>query len=542
MSDALAKALLRRHPEYDSRYEHWEFLRACYEGGREWFDENLFQYWKEGADEYAARKNRAYRFNHSREVVDLVNKYLFRAQIMRGDENVPEAVRSFWDQSTKEGLDIDYLMRSISKEASIFGRIYVMVDSNRQTSAPLSVAAAREAGIRTFAYIINPLDALDMSFDEQDQLNWILIRETTRDDSDFANSSGDIEERLRLWTRTGWILYRITEYAPNEALAPGSFVSMVNEQKYTIEILGQGEHSLGRVPVIVHDNVEHDSNYYAPSLINDIAYQDRAVANYLSNLDAIIQDQTFSQLAIPAQALMPGEEEQTKNKLIEMGTKRIFLYNAEAGVAPQFLSPDPKQVDVIITAVRQVINEIYHSVGLAGERTKQDNSMGIDNSSGVAKAYDFERINALLSTKAKALQRVEHEIVRLVMAWNGEKVPMNADPLKWVKYADTFDVRGLADEFDIAKKLSEVAAPRTVRRYQMSSLVDKLMPVLPESERKQVEKELEEWPVQVAPMSPNDSSPSGGPPGSTVSDPKASNQGSVPSEPLGGTTSSGATK
>jgi hypothetical protein len=38
-------------------------------------------------------------------------------------------------------------------------------------------------------------------------------------------------------------------------------------------------------------------------LIADIAYLDRAAANYLSNLDAIIQDQTFSQLVIPAEAL-----------------------------------------------------------------------------------------------------------------------------------------------------------------------------------------------------------------------------------------------
>lgn len=541
MSDALAAALLRRHPEYESRYNHWEFLRATYEGGREWFDDNLFRYWKEGADEYEERKARAYRFNHSREVVDLVNKYLFRAQVMRGEENVSLAVRDFWSRSTKEGLDIDYLMRSISKEGSVFGRIYIMVDSNRTVSGPLSRADAQKAGIRTFSYIINPLDALDMSFDDQDQLNWILIRETVRDDEDFENSSGNIEERLRLWTRTGWILYRIAEHKDAQWVPPeGSITATVNNKKYAVEIIDQGEHNLGRVPVIVHDDTQHDSDYYAPSLINDIAYQDRAVANYLSNLDAIIQDQTFSQLAIPAQALMPGEEEQTKDKLIEMGTKRIFLYNAEAGVAPEFLAPDPKQVDVIITAVRQVINEIYHSVGLAGERTKQDNSMGIDNSSGVAKAYDFERINALLATKAKALQRVEHELVKLVLAWNGETVPVDVDPLTWVKYAETFDVRALADEFDIAKKLAEVGAPRTVRRFQMEGLIDKLMPVLSEANRNEVNQELKEWPVQLPAISQN--SPDTGSPGSSASDPKASNQGSVPSEPLGGTSSAGATK
>jgi hypothetical protein len=530
---ALAKALLRRHPEYDDRLEHWEFLRVCYDGGREWFDQNLFQYWKEGEEEYEARKSRAYRFNHSREVVDLVNKYLFRTQIARGVDNVPQSVIRFWMQTTKDGMDIDYFMRNVSKQASIMGRVYIVVDSTNQIAGPISVADARRAGIRNFAYIVNPIDAVDMSFDENDELNWILIRETYRDDSDFENSSGDVEERLRLWTRTGWVLYQLSEYKQGDEVPVDVIVTEVDSYRYTVTKLGEGTHGLGRVPVIVHDHVEHYSDYYAPSLINDIAYQDRAVANYLSNLDAIIQDQTFSQLAIPAQALMPGEEEQTKNKLIEMGTKRIFLYNAEAGVAPEFLSPDPKQVDVIITAIRQVINEIYHSVGMAGERTKQDNSMGIDNSSGVAKAYDFERINALLSTKAHSLESAEQEIVELVMMWNGDTVASDTDRSKWVKYSDTFDVRGLVDEFDMAAKLQKISAPAIIRRIQMSKLVDKMLPVISDAERAEIDKELMEWPESVEEMleSPSDSDSDS----DDLGDSQEPTQGAVQPEPLGTT-------
>lgn len=531
MSDKVTKALLRRHPEYEARLSHWVFLRSAYEGGREWFEDNLFRYWKEGDDEFVARKTRAYRFNHSREVVDLINKYLFRAQIKRGVDNVPQSVVNFWSSATKDGMDVDYLVRQISKSASIFGRIYIVVDSSRTQDLPISVADATQAGIRNFAYIVNPIDALDMSFDSNGQLNWILIRETYRNDDDFVEGDGDVEERLRLWTKTGWTLFRVAEYTQDTIIPIEATLTSVESRKYLVEIVDEGTHNLGKVPVIVHDNVEHDSSYYSPSLINDIAYQDRAVANYLSNLDAIIQDQTFSQLAIPAQALMPGEEEQTKNKLIEMGTKRIFLYNAEAGVAPAFLSPDPKQVNVIITAIRQIINEIYHSVGMAGERTKQDNSMGIDNSSGVAKAYDFERINALLTTKASALQRLEHQLVEMVMLWNGENtVESTMDKSAWVKYAETFDVRGLVDEFDMAAKLQKIGAPATVRRLQMSTLVDKMLPVISQEERAEVDAELEEWPPKVPVMDSSDDQDS-----DDSTDPNRPTQGSVQPEPFGST-------
>jgi hypothetical protein len=84
-----------------------------------------------------------------------------------------------------------------------------------------------------------------------------------------------------------------------------------------------GEHGLGMVPVFPVDCMgQSESPYFSPSLIDDIAYLDRAVANYLSNLDAIIQDQTFSQLAIPVQSLLPGDE--NHGKVLELGTKRVL--------------------------------------------------------------------------------------------------------------------------------------------------------------------------------------------------------------------------
>src|SRR5690606_18711651 len=106
------------------------------------------------------------------------------------------------------------------------------------------------------------------------------------------------------------------------------------------ELIGVGEHKLGRVPAVPVDHIVSDNPYWAMSLVDDIAYLDRAVANYLSNLDAIIQDQSFSQLVMPAQALTPGDD--SNNKLIELGTKRIFTYDGAAGGKPEYISPDPK--------------------------------------------------------------------------------------------------------------------------------------------------------------------------------------------------------
>lgn len=478
-SKQLKELVQRRHPQFEDHLAHWAFLEATYDGGREWFKENIFRYIKEGDSEFKDRVDRAYRFNHTREVVDLINKYLFKQNIVRNEEDAPESVKKFWKRSTRNGMGISDFSRQISKKTSIYGRVAIVVDRTTAEGEIVSKADEKAANLQTYAYIVPPEQVLDYSYDEQGALNWILLLEQVRDDADPLSSSGKVGVRYRLWTKTYWLLI--------EERGKG--------RTKTWEITDSGEHSLGEVPVVLADHIVSDDLYVSPAMIDDIAYLDRAVANYLSNIDAIIQDQTFSQLAMPAQGVSPGEDAYDKMK--EMGTKRIFLYDGgEAANKPFYLSPDVKQAQVIITTIKTIINEIYHTVGLAGERTKQDNALGIDNSSGVAKAYDFERVNALLAAKADSLEMTENKIVRLVCLWNGDRKADDEDGEELVTYPNNFDTRGLYDEFDLAARLMLVDAPDSVRREQMQSVLDKLFPQLPQEKRAEIEKELKDWPPQ----------------------------------------------
>lgn len=472
----LRALVARRHPKYEELLPHWNFMAATYHGGRDWFKSNIFRYIKEGDKEFEDRLGRAYRFNHTREVVDLINKYLFKQAIVRNEVDAPEPVKRFWRKATKNGLSIKDLARQISKKSSQYGRIGVVVDMTKAVAPVVSREDEQKANVHAYAYIVGPQQLLDYSYDSEGILNWVLIHEVGRDDEDPLASSGAAILRYRLWTRQEWFLFK-------EERTTGKQTKIVLEN--------QGRHDLGEVPVILADNIIGDEDYEAPALIDDIAYLDRATANYLSNLDAIIQDQTFSQLAMPAQNVLPGDDKYTQ--LLEMGTKRVFLYDGEGGGQPFYLSPDVKQAELIVTAVNKIIGEIYHTVGLAGERTKQDNAVGIDNSSGVAKAYDFERVNALLAAKADSLETVENKIARLVAKWHGVTLSDDAEAL--VSYPDNFDTRGLYDEFDIAARLMLIEAPDTVRRTQMEAVIDKLFPQLAKDLKKKMMAELKGWPV-----------------------------------------------
>ena len=454
----------RRHPEYEGMVAHWDFLGLCYVGGRKWFTkDNLFKYHKEGAGEYRNRLKRAYRFNHSREVVDLVNKYLFRSDIKRSN-SAHECLKRFWKSTTTDGQGIDEFQKGLSTKNSIFGCPWVVVDS---TIRDADTQSDEEEQGGAYAYIVNPQDVLDMSWADDGSLNWVLIREWHRKDSDPLKGDSGMQARYRLWTKTESVLIE------------------KSDEKYSV--VSNPNHNLGEVPAFRADNLFSPETYVSPALIADIAYLDRACANYASNLDVIIQDQSFSQLAMPAQNVLPGEDayEQT----VKMGTKRVFLYDGEGGSEPKYLSPDPRQAQLIISATQQLINEIYHSVGLAGERTKQDNSKGIDNSSGVAKSKDFERVVSLLIAKASALQSAERKMARLVLKWHGQDVPDESP----VDYSDSFDVRGVAEDISLAMQLSALEVPDSIMSQQLTQLIDKMFPHLSKDVIESIRRDADNW-------------------------------------------------
>lgn len=492
-TDALRAFYDRRHPGFDESIAHWRFLDAAYRGGRDWFTTNIFRYFKEGDNEFDKRLQRAYRFNHTKEVVELVQKYLFKGEITRNTADAPDVVNQFWKKATKGGASIEQLMRLVNVNNSVGGRVAIVVDNNFQAEVevaegvtrPVSIAEAKEQNFRIYAYTVPVKDILDYAYDEDGdgELLWVKLREIVRDDKDPFYSTGDLIERVRLWTRDGWELYEEVETGET------TIRNGVRQPVKKVELVDFGYHKLGFVPVYFADHTINEDSYRVTGLIDDIAYLDRAVANYLSNLDAIIQDQTFSQLAIPSQAIQSGDD--MFNKVLEMGTKRIFVYDAGAGSSakPEYLSPDPKQAGVILSVINKIINEIYHTIGLAGERTKEDNAVGIDNSSGVAKAYDFERVNSLLLAKAQSCQNAENWMVKCVLAWAGEK-PLKDD---LVTYPSTFDIMGLNDELVTAEALAKLNAPIEVRREQMRSTVDKIFPQLKAELRKKLHADIDKW-------------------------------------------------
>lgn len=78
-------------------------------------------------------------------MVNLINKYLFKEDIHRNIEEAPEQIRNFWKRATRQNASIDAFMAAIDLQSSIYGRIWVVVDSTMNGDVE-SVADEKQKG------------------------------------------------------------------------------------------------------------------------------------------------------------------------------------------------------------------------------------------------------------------------------------------------------------------------------------------------------------------------------------------------------------
>ena len=107
----------------------WDFLQSSYEGGMKYISNNLFQYIKEGNIEFDKRKERAYRENHTRRIVDLIISYLFKAQPTRVMTN--QLLIDFYDNVDGLGTPMHQKLKYFSSMASVLGRVYIVMDKRQ---------------------------------------------------------------------------------------------------------------------------------------------------------------------------------------------------------------------------------------------------------------------------------------------------------------------------------------------------------------------------------------------------------------------------
>jgi hypothetical protein len=436
----------------------WDFFYESYIGGPTYLNNQLFKYYKEGSAEFSQRQERAYRENYCKNVVDIVNSYIFKESALR-KYNSPE-LEKFFENIDGKGNDIAHFMKRVSTLSSVVGRMYVVVDKGRLPEEEITGTYYDNLKTSPYCYIVYPQDVTDIAFDEFGRVKWAIIRERTRDDDDPFVSEGDYTSNYKLWQKGKWTLY---DEGGTE--------------------LDSGSTGMDFVPVVPVDSGEELGELSSTGIIYDIAYLDRSIFNNYSRIDAIIADQTFSQLIFPLEGL-PLQEMMTDNDLRErfmkLATNRVLFYSVAAGESkPSYISPDATQAEFILSHIKHQITQLYTSLGLQPIQSS-------NYASGTSKEWDFDRLNKILAGKANNLEIAEKKIVEAFSRWQ------NKDTKTVINYPNEFDIRSLADELLLVQEFTLLDVSKTFNSEIKKNLATKALPKADKRTMDIIHSEIEE--------------------------------------------------
>lgn len=433
----------RLHPSYHINKYLWDFFLDSYYGGPHYLNTQLFKYYKEGPKEFDLRKERAYRENYCKNIVDIINSYIFKEQATRKTTN--KKLDDFYKDFDGAGSDVSQFMKKVSTKSSVLGRTYVVVDKTSLSDEERTGTFADNLKTKPYCYTVNPQDVPDVAFDKFGNIKWIIIREWNREDDDPFNDSGDLSLQYRLWMPGEWQLYDESG-----------------------DMIDSGQTGIDCVPVVYVDSGESISELNSTGLLFDIAYLDRSIYNNYSRLDAIIADQTFSQLIFPVEGLLVQEmmtDETMREQFLTLATNRILFYSASCEAKPEYISPDASQANFILETIKHQINQIYASIGLQPIASSS-------YASGTSKQWDFDKLNKILAGKSSNLEIAERKILNIFNQWTG------ANATATINYPNDFDIRSLSDELLLAQEFSLLDISQTFNSEIKKNLVLKSLPKL----------------------------------------------------------------
>ncbi len=457
--DKLTEAIRRKRSEFSRVEPGYQFFEESYKGGIDYVSSrNLHKHAFEDEDSFDERKARAFFYNYSAPIVNAYNSFIYRQEIKRDYGVLKDDVlfQKFLTNADRQGNSYEEVVRKSSKWSSVKGIEYWIIDKPSNTANNKK----QELDQALFPYLVrvDASNVWDWGLDEFGNLLWVKIRETVSDQEDFKKQGKAIEQ-FRVWYRDRWELYIIDMEG--------------KERKARLD--SEGLHPIGEVPLVC---VCHSSEepMLGMSLLNDIAYVNRALFNWCSLLDEILYRQTFSQFIFPEDPENPQGDK-------ALGTAKGLGFPPEATHPPSFISPDSSQATVLITQIEKGVEEIYRLATLRG-------AIGVtEQSSGVARAYDFMITNTNLANKAINMEEAEMKAIDFWYRW--QNPDSKKEPEHMIEYPRDFDIKSLEDEIANALEAQTLKISNRFMELLKERIVKKMLPRLARKDMDLILEELE---------------------------------------------------
>jgi len=412
--------LAATHPEYAPEIRKADFCLSAYSGGPDFVAAgNLFRHFRENLADYDDRLSRAYYTNYCRAVVrSYLNHISRRVPYVATSPAAASVLAQLTSNVDRRGTTLtEFLFEQMAPLVLAMGWCGVLVDEPRKSRAAASLADDRAGAVFPYLVIVTPDRIINWDIDEFGNFNWVRIRQPRENNPDpFVSPDDQTQWQYLTWTRAAWFLH--------DADAA---------------LVASGEHSLGRVPlVIVHTERNLSREIAGVGLLNDIACINREIFNISSLIQEFLYRQCFNILAVPGRVNpSPGEGAES----VALGVSNFLEYDADSSGSPSYLTPPTDPAEYLQKEREVLIAEIYRTAIIADFSDSNNRSH-----SGLSKEFDFHHANRSLAKIASNWEKATARILQVAFAWLG----MDAEIV--VEFNKEFNIRDVAT--DLANALN----------------------------------------------------------------------------------------
>jgi hypothetical protein len=398
---------------YNDNYLRWLFLLESYMGGDVYRKgQHLTRYQLETEAQYMARLASTPLDNHCRSVVNVYNSFMFREEPNRelGSLELDPSLRDFLEDADLEGRDLDSVMKEVSTWASVFGHCYMLL--SKPNISAVTRADELAEGVRPYVSLLTPLTVYDWTYERGANGRYELT---------YLKYVEDINNQITM----------VMEWYPDRIITTKT--DRINKEVLSTEEL---PNTLGRIPIVIAYNQRSPVRGLGVSDITDIADQQKAIYNELSEIEQSIRLDGH-----PSLVTVEGTK-------IGVGAGSVIYVpeNSDPGLKPYILDHGNSNIDGIWSSIKDRIAAIDKMANTGAVRATEARTM-----SGVAMDTEFQLLNARLSEKADNLELAEEQMWRIWAEYQG---------LTWdgsIEYPGSFSIRDVGSEFEQLQKAKSTA-------------------------------------------------------------------------------------
>ena len=439
----------RRHPEYLEQEKSCRRCAEAYAGGASYLEQALIRHVSEIDIEFAERKRRAYYFNYPRSIARRITQYALSVPPVR--TGADPARLEDWSRT---GLRTNEVMRQLSTMLTVFGRVWLLVDSPC-FNPPVSRSQAAAEKLHPYVRILSPLAVTDWSTGADGRLEWALIREDLYDNGDPARPGRKVET-LKLLKRGSWQLFF--------------------REKEHISEAGHGTLPGGEIPLL--EITEPDGfGSGCGHWFEDVVRISEAILNNESESQMNMVKQMFGLLVVSesfARGALPQNSAAGASFASTVARSAAVIESVEEKGISRYITPSGVPGTLLRKENEALKRELFDLVGLSVTGS------GREAQTAESKAWDFQNSSQFLSSRADLLEQSEQKAWEFLHAFDP------AIPVPSVVYNREFAVRELEKSIASLLQLAELPAGENFKRSVNRAGVELLSGLVPMPEQEKL--------------------------------------------------------